>query len=117
MHVRLGPGNLYTYRELEDLIRHATGWQTTMWELMKGGERKTNMLRQVNARRGFTRKDDVLPERLFEPLLTGPTKGAHVDRAGFSVMQDQYYALMGWDVETGNPTTGKLLELGLEWTI
>ena len=35
-----GPGNLFTYRELEDLLRATTGWQATMWELMKVGERR-----------------------------------------------------------------------------
>jgi aldehyde:ferredoxin oxidoreductase len=27
---------------------------------------------------------------------------------------DEYYALRGWDVQTGIPTRAKLLELGLE---
>jgi len=112
-----GPGNLFTYRELEDLLRFTTGWQCTLWELMKVGERKTNMTRQVNARRGFTRKDDVLPDRLFEPLPDGPSQGAHVDRNLFPKMLDQYYALMGWDMGTGNPTAEKLMELGLDWAI
>ena len=112
-----GPGNLFTYRDLEDLLKYTTGWQCTMWELMKAGERKTNMMRQINARRGFTREQDVLPGRLYEPLPNGPSQGAHVDRDAFPTMLDQYYALMGWDLETGNPTPGKLMELGLEWTL
>jgi aldehyde:ferredoxin oxidoreductase len=32
-------------------------------------------------------------------------------------MLDMYYALMGWDAKSGNPGRGKLLELGLEWTL
>lgn len=110
-----GPGNLYTYRELEDLVRHATGWECTLWELMKVGERKTNMMRMVNARRGFTRAHDTLPKRLFEPLPDGPSRGAHVDPETFEELLSQYYALMGWDTATGNPTPGKLMELGIEW--
>ncbi len=112
-----GPGNLFHYRELEDLIYFTTGWKCTFWELMKVGERKTNMMRQVNARRGFTRKNDILPDRLYEPLPDGPSKGAHVDREAFPKMLDQYYALMGWDLDTGNPTPGKLMELGIEWAL
>lgn len=112
-----GPGNLYTYADLVELVRHATGWDCTLWELMKVGERKTNMMRQVNARRGFTRKDDTLPERLYEPVPDGPSKGLHVDRVLFPQMLDQYYGVMGWDAETGNPSPGKLMELGLEWTM
>ena len=112
-----GPGNIYTYRELEDLVLYATGWQCTFWELMKVGERKTNMMRQINARRGFSRQDDQLPARLYEPLPDGPTQGRRVDPDEFPIMLDQYYAVMGWDTQTGNPTVGKLYELGLEWAV
>ncbi|MFA6034925.1 MAG: aldehyde ferredoxin oxidoreductase family protein [Myxococcota bacterium] len=112
-----GPGNLFTYRELEDLVQFATGWRVTLWELMKAGERRVNMMRQLNARNGFTRAQDKLPDRLFEPFPDGPSAGRHVDRGEFARMQDDYYGFMGWDAATGNPTRGKLLELGLEWTI
>lgn len=112
-----GPGNLFTYRQLEDLVRFTTGWDTNLWELMKVGERKTNMHRQINARRGFTREHDILPDRLYEPLISGASKGAHVDADTFPRLLDQYYALMGWSTETGNPSDGKLMELGLEWAL
>ncbi len=112
-----GPGNLFTYRDLEDLLRYTTGWDCSMWELMKVGERRINMMRQLNAKRGFTRKDDKLPKRLNNPLPDGPAKGRRVDPQAFAEMQDQYYDLMGWDRETGNPTKGRLCELGLEWTV
>lgn len=112
-----GPGNLFTYRDLEDLVRFATGWDMTFWELMKVGERRINMLRHVNARRGFTKSHDMLPDRLFEPLPDGPSKGRHVDRDDFARMKKQYYSFMGWDDESGNPSKGKLMELGLEWAM
>jgi aldehyde:ferredoxin oxidoreductase len=112
-----GPGNLFSYRELEDLVRFSTGWHTTFFELMKAGERRINMMRQQNARRGFTRDDDRLPERVFNPLPDGPSQGLHVDRDAFARMLDAYYGFMGWDEKTGNPTRGKLMELGLDWTI
>ena len=112
-----GPGNLFTYKDLEDLLKFTTGWDSTFWELMKAGERRINMMRLVNARRGFTRKHDILPERLFEPLPDGPSKGRHVDRTAFEKMLDQYYGLMGWDAATGNPLKGKLEELGLDWAV
>ncbi len=112
-----GPGNLFSYRELEDFVHHVTGWDCTFWELMKVGERKINMMRRINARRGFSRDDDLLPDRLYEPVPEGPSKGAHVDRDLFPIMLDQYYGIMGWDVATGNPSPAKLMELGLEWAI
>jgi aldehyde:ferredoxin oxidoreductase len=112
-----GPGNLFSYRDLESFVASCTGWQTTFFELMKVGERRINMMRQLNARRGFDRTQDTLPERVFEPLPDGPAKGRHVERERFSRMLNLYYQMMGWDVETGNPTFGKLAELGLEWTV
>jgi aldehyde:ferredoxin oxidoreductase len=112
-----GCGSLFNYRDLEDLLRYTTGWESTMFELMKVGERRVNMLRQINMRQGFTAKDDVLPERLFEELPDGPAKGRCVDREAFGNMRAQYYELMGWDDVTGNPRAGKLRDLGLEWAI
>ena len=112
-----GCGSLFTYRNLEDLVNAATGWETTMFELMKAGERRVTMLRQINARQGFTTKEDTLPKRLFEPLPDGPAKGRCVDAKTFPEMISQYYELLGWDSETGNPTKGRLKDLGLEWVI
>ncbi len=112
-----GPGSLFTYRDLEDLVRFSTGWQMTLWELMKVGERRINMMRRINAKRGFTKQHDVLPERLFDPLPDGPSKGRHVDREAFNRMKEEYYGFMAWDDKDGNPTRGKLIELGLDWTI
>lgn len=112
-----GCGSLYTYRDLEDLVRHTTGWECTMFELMKVGERRIAMLEQINARQGFTREDDKLPKRLFEPLPDGPAMGRCVDEKAFPGMMDQYYDFLGRDHETGNPKASRLRELGLEWTI
>ncbi|RJP74136.1 MAG: aldehyde:ferredoxin oxidoreductase [Candidatus Abyssobacteria bacterium SURF_17] len=112
-----GPGSLFDYHCLERLIRCTTGWECTFWELMKVGQRRVNMMRQLNAKRGFSRKEDMLPARLFEPLPDGPAKGRCVNKNDFLKMLDQYYALMGWDPRSGNPTEGVLLELGLDWTI
>ncbi len=112
-----GPGNLFSYRELEDFLGYTTGWECTLWELMKAGERRVNMMRQLNARRGFTRDHDRLPRRLSKALPDGPARGKRVDREGFLKMLDQYYGLMGWDEKSGNPTDAKLFELGLEWAI
>ena len=47
----------------------------------------------------------------------GPSQDKHVDRDSFAEMLDNYFSMMGWDSQTGNPSSGKLKELGLEWTI
>jgi len=111
-----GAGSLYTYPDLEALVKDSTGMEMTFFELMKAGERKITMMRLLNIRRGFTEKDDKLPEKMFQPLYDGPSKGRHVDRDAFERMRSQYYAFMGWD-EKGVPTAGKLAELGLEWAV
>ena len=112
-----GIGSLFTYRDLEDLVKASTGWDTTMFELMKLCERRITMLRQINARQGFTVADDTLPQRLFEALPDGPAKGRCVDADAWPVMVSQYYEFLGWDAQTGNPTEASLRELGLEWAI
>ena len=114
-HFCWGPGNLFTFADLEALMKAATGWDYTLWELMKAGERRLNMMKVINCRRGFTRAEDRLPARLGEPLPDGPTKGRRVDFEALKEMQDRYYALMGWDGTTGCPGPGKLMELGLDW--
>lgn len=112
-----GCGSLFNYRDLVDLLHHTAGWDCTMFELMKVGERRINMLRQINTRQGFSSKDDTLPQRLFEKLPDGPAKGRCVDKDAFAEMRGLYYDLMGWDDITGTPRAGKLRELGLEWAI
>jgi aldehyde:ferredoxin oxidoreductase len=112
-----GPGNLFSFRDIEDIVNYSTGWQCTLWELMKVGQRRINMMRQLNAKRGFSREDDSLPDRLFKPLPDGPAKGRCVDKNDFLEMLDQYYEMMGWDSENANPTSAILLELGLGWTM
>ncbi len=111
-----GAGSLYTYPELEDLVRYTTGMDMTFWELMMAGERKVTMMRLLNLRRGFTDKDDKLPAKMFEPLYDGPSKGRSVNEDDFNRMKAEYYGFLGWD-ESGIPRSGKLAELGLEWAV
>jgi len=110
-----GPDAIFSYSELEELVETVTGWKMSLWELMKTGERRVNMMRAFNAREGFTYRDDVLPERVFTPVPEGIAEGACVPREDFEKALKTYYSLMCWDPGTGNPTAGKLAELGLEW--
>ena len=77
------------------------------------GERTTNLARLVNTREGFDRKDDQLPDRLFEPLETGSLTGVKLDREQFGKALDTYYEMMGWDIETGIPREAKLHQLNI----
>ncbi|MBN1105421.1 MAG: aldehyde ferredoxin oxidoreductase family protein [Deltaproteobacteria bacterium] len=110
------PRSITTMDETVQLVRAITGWDTSLWELMKVGERAINLARVYNVREGFTRKDDSLPERFFQPLEgKGPLKGYHLDRDEFEKALDLYYAMMGWDGRKGAPTFAKLLELDIDW--
>lgn len=73
------------------------------------------MMRIFNLREGFTAEDDMLPGRIFEPLKGGPSDGNKIDKEAFLEARRQYYVLMGWDLETGVPSSTKLEELGLGW--
>jgi aldehyde:ferredoxin oxidoreductase len=112
-----GPGLLFGYRDVENLIHAVTGWQVTFMELMRAGERRVNLMRAFNAREGFSRDHDTLPQRCFEPLSGGASEGRKVHPGRFEKALSEYYAMMNWDVETGNPTRGKLVELGLGWVV
>ena len=110
------PRSITTSSELVELVKGITGWETSLWELMKAGERAINMARAFNAREGFSRKEDTLPERFFQPLEgEGPLKGFHLDRKAFEEALDLYYAMMNWDPEKAKPTRAKLIELDIDW--
>ncbi|MFN8495829.1 MAG: aldehyde ferredoxin oxidoreductase family protein [Caldilineaceae bacterium] len=101
-------------RALQDYINAATGWDMTMWELLKVGERANTMSRLFNLREGFSAADDTLPQRMFEPLRKGALTGVAIDRTKFADALKLYYQMAGWG-DNGVPTTGKLAELDLLW--
>ena len=83
---------------------------------MKAGERRINLMKAFNAREGLDRRDDNLPPRLFEALSAeGVSDGKKINQTEFEKRLTQYYGMMNWDPQTGNPTRSKLIELGLGW--
>jgi aldehyde:ferredoxin oxidoreductase len=103
--------------EMEPLVAYinaVTGWNMSLYELMKVGERNNTLGRVFNCREGFTPEDDLLPQRLHEGIGNGPLKGQRIDPDEFLAARRTYYQMAGWDPETGKPTTAKLAELGLE---
>jgi len=111
------PVRTFKLSHLTDVASAVTGWELSLWEIMKLGERRVNMFRIFNEREGFTPEDDWLPERFFEPIKDGPRQGATYSRQELKEMRDLYYRLMNWDPETGVPTKAKLIELDLPWLI
>ena len=100
--------------EMVELERAVTGWDFTIEEMQRIGERRLNMLRLFNAREGAGRDCDTLPKRLFDqPLKGGPSDGVCITRQELASALDDYYELAGWDKQTGVPGRAKLEELGL----
>mgnify|MGYP001116847199 FL=1 len=106
---------LYGPKETVDMIQAVTGWKVSVFELMKVGERRINMMRAFNVREGFGRKNDQLPKKFFKPLVgEGPTSGVSLSIDEFNNALDLYYQIMGW-TNDGVPTSAKYAELGIEW--
>jgi aldehyde:ferredoxin oxidoreductase len=107
-----------SFIQVEDVVaavQAATGWEVTVEELLRVGERATNLARVFNLREGFSRADDGLPDRLFQPLEGGALAGVGMSRAEFEQTLTDLYELKGWDPVTGAPTRRRLRELGIEW--
>ncbi len=100
--------------QLAEIVSCVTGWRTSLFELLKAGERGVTMARAFNCRMGFTAADDRLPERFFEPMRAGTLRGHCIDKQQFSEALPLYYGMMGWD-EKGVPTRAKLAELAVGW--
>jgi aldehyde:ferredoxin oxidoreductase len=103
-------------KEEAELMRATTGWDWTVDDVQKIGERRLNMLRAFNAREGVGRERDTLPRRIYdEPLKGGASDGLTVTRKEVADALDIYYEMCGWDVASGKPTRAKLEQLGLGW--
>jgi aldehyde:ferredoxin oxidoreductase len=112
-----GPAwQVYGPKDQAELMRATTGWDWSVDDLLKIGERRLNMLRAFNAREGVGRERDTLPKRIYdEPLKGGASDGVSVTRQEVEEALDMYYEMCGWDVATGKPTRAKLEQLGLGW--
>ena len=107
------PLNALELQPLIDYVNAVTGWNMSLFELMKVGERANTLARLFNDREGFTPADDVLPQRLHEGIGNGAIKGARIDLDEFLSARKTYYEMAGWDPQTGKPTDAKLAELGI----
>lgn len=96
--------------EFVRLLKPCTGWDWTVESILELGDRIWTLERAFNAREGFGRKDDTLPDRLLvAPMPDGPAEG-HV--VPIEPMLDVYYKIRGLDDE-GHPTWDKMKETGL----
>jgi aldehyde:ferredoxin oxidoreductase len=110
------PRGTMTLDKMLRCLNAATGWNVSLYELMKGAERGTIMARLFNSREGFTIQDDRIPGRLFEPKPDGPNAGTKIfEEEDFNKAVRLFAELLGCDPETGRPGRIKLIEMGLDW--
>ncbi|MFH1489663.1 MAG: aldehyde ferredoxin oxidoreductase C-terminal domain-containing protein, partial [Pseudomonadota bacterium] len=99
-----------------------TGFETTIEDLRHAARRNWHLLKALNVRLGFSRKDDIFPERWFDPLVTTDRGtltlqdyfGTSLTREDCEKLLDDYYDERGWDIETGIPTEQTLKAYDLE---
>ena len=94
------------------MMRAATGWNYSNYELMQLGQRVSTMARIYNTQAGFTADDDSMPEQIFKPFKSGPLAGYQYPREQWSEGKRIYYRLMGWD-DKGIPMTDAVVAQGL----
>ena len=106
------PVRFFNFSHLVEMVNAATGWESSLFELWKLGEKRINMYKLFALREGITSDDDVLPERFFKPIENGPKKGVSINKKEFIQARDLYYKMAGFN-EEGIPSNSKLLELDL----
>jgi aldehyde:ferredoxin oxidoreductase len=105
----LDTANGYIPTRVSEMINHATGSNYTPESLLEAAERIYNLERLFLTKAGFTRADDTLAQRMFEPMPAGPIQGETLD---LDRLLDDYYAARGWDAN-GIPTQQRLEKLGI----
>ncbi len=98
---------------IAEFMNAVTGWNVTNDELLKTGERISNLRQAFNIREGLNPMQFKIPDRVLgkPPKKEGPVAGVTVDE---DTMNKEYLKAMDWDLKTARPSQKKLLELGLE---
>lgn len=102
--------------EISELFACSTGWDTSLYELAKAGERVATMARVFNLREGLDPNDDMLPKRVMEPFASGPLQGMPLAEEDVKRAVRYYYEAMGWSAD-GSPTEYKLYDLNVSWLV
>ena len=98
-----------------EAINLATGWDLSVEDVERIGERIYNLERLINASRGVAhRGTDTLPHRVMhEPIPDGPSEEMYCPPEELDGMLEEYYEFRGWN-DNGHPTTGTVERLDLE---
>ena len=104
----------WSYDQVAEMVQGVTGWNTSVYEGLRVGERAVNLSRVFNMREGLTAADDKLPDRFHTPTRKGALKETAIDREALNKAIHTYYNLSSW-TDAGVPTQEKLQELGIGW--
>jgi len=106
-------GSLPSPEAVYNMIKAVTGWDVTLDEIIKVGNRIHNLRHAFNLREGISPLQYHHPDRMAgRPARTaGPLTGITLDEDG---MLKEYFAAREWDMQTGKPSKKVLTELGLE---
>lgn len=98
---------------LIEFLNAVTGWNMTMDDALKTGERIANIRQAFNVREGLNVFNFKNPDRLVgkPPLTSGPAAGKSFDD---NTLAREFCEVLDWDTTTGKPSQKKLVELGME---
>ena len=98
---------------LVDGMKAVTGWDRSLDELLKAGERIANMRHVINLREGINPRDWEVHPRIIgdPPQEAGPLAGVTAD---IEAQINWNLGALDWDRFSTKPSKRKLLELGLE---
>lgn len=102
------------FSKLAEIVHAVTGWDTTVYEGMRVGERAITLARLFNLREGFSKEQDSFPPKMYKAFDTGALKGVAFDKETVDKAIKNYYREMGWDESTGVPLQSTLEALGLD---
>ena len=92
-------------------IKSVVGWECTMDELLKTGERIANIRHAFNLREGLNPLNFNIPKRVLKQREKfADIVGGEVD---VDTQVHEYLKAMDWDEQTTKPSRQKLIELGL----
>jgi len=111
----------YSLSLVTDFYNSVTGFNLSQEDLRLAAERSWNLLRDLNAKEGFSRTDDTFPKEWFRALKLGNNELKIQNFFGSTVITpeiatqliDGYYEERGWDRINGLPSHNKLKELNL----
>ena len=101
------------FNSLPENMNAIVGWDYTLDDLFKIGERIGNLRHAFNIREGLNPREFTIPDREIgkPPLEKGPLADVTVD---VETQQRDYLKAMDWDINTAKPSKQKLIGLGLD---